>query len=109
VTQFFIPGVPVGADELESAYARIRDQVEADTGVSPTRRRIFKLSCRRQGTDYEAKVGKRDALGGQRVLAILELGGGVYAIRCSGEGMAGRPEPIIVGKRQVYSVTDFGD
>jgi hypothetical protein len=109
VTSFFVPGVAAAAEQVESAYARLRTEVETDTGCSPTDRRILTLSCRRNGTDYEAKVGRRDAVGGDRVLAIFELGGGVYAIRCAGNGAASRPDPIVVGKRQVYSVTEFGD
>jgi hypothetical protein len=109
VTSFFIPGVAARSEQVESAYARLKTEVETDTGVAPTDRRILMLSCRRNGTDYEAKVGKRDAVDGHRVLAIFELGGGVYAIRCAGEGKPPRREPIVVGKRQVYAVTDFGD
>jgi hypothetical protein len=109
VTQFFLPGLVVGSKELESAYARIRSEIEADTGLSTAERRIFKLHCRRDGTDYEAKVGRRDALAGRRILAIFDLGGGVYAIRCAGDTAPPRSAPIVVGKRQVYSVTEFAD
>ena len=109
MTQFFLPGVAAGPEQVETAYERLRSEVETDTGCSPTGRRILMLACRRKGVDYEAKVGKRDAVGGDRVLAIFELGGGIYAIRCAANGGARRAEPIVVGKNQVYAVTDFGD
>ena len=109
MTQFFLPGVAAGPEQVESAYARLRSEVETDTGVAPRDRRILMLACRRKGVDYEAKVGKRDAVGGDRVMAIFELGGGVYAIRCGGNGAARRCEPIVVGKNQVYGVTEFDE
>jgi hypothetical protein len=109
LTHFFIPGVAAGSEQLESAYARMRTEVETDTGLVPTDRRILELSCRRNGTDYEARVGRRDAVGGDRVLAIFELVRGVYAIRCAGHGRSPRRAPIVVGKRQVYAVSEFDD
>jgi hypothetical protein len=107
VTQFFIPGLAVGSKELESAYERIRNEIEADTGLPTSKRRIFKVDCRRDGTDYEARVGRRDAVAGRRIVAIFDLGGGVYAIRCAGDAASPCNAPIIVGRRQVYSVTEF--
>jgi hypothetical protein len=109
VTGFFIPGVGRDRTKVEDAYERIRDAAEADTGHRPTQRRIFKIDCRRKGQDYEAKVGKRDQLDGRMVVAILELGRDVYTIRCTRSAGARQPEPIVVGKGQVYSVTDFGN
>jgi hypothetical protein len=105
VSAFFIPGVPHEPDRLESAYRQIRRSVEAATGHRIRERRIFKLDCRRHGTDYEAKVGGRDAVEGETVIAIFDLGAGVYAIRCAGPTCG--DAPIVVGKRQVYSVTEF--
>ena len=107
MTAFFIPGVAREPDRLESAYEQIRSSVEAATGHRIRERRIFKLDCRRHGTDYEAKVGRRDALEGETVIAIFDLGAGVYAIRCAGRSHGRGDAPIVVGRRQVYSVTDF--
>lgn len=107
-TGFFIPGVGRDRVKVEDAYERIREDAEADTGHHPTQRRIFKIFCRRKGKDYEAKVGKRDQLEGRMVVAILELGRDVYTIRCARSNGARQGEPIVVGKGQVYSVTDFG-
>jgi hypothetical protein len=109
VTAFFIPDVPRG--EVERTYEVIRTDTATRTGHAISGRRISALACRRSGTDYEAKVGRRDALAGRVVVAIFDLGGNVYAIRCAERGDAAGHrwiDPIVVGKHQVYSVTEFG-
>ena len=105
---FFIPDVARG--DIEQTYELIRADAEARTGQSISERRIASLACRRSGTDYEAKVGGRDALGGDVVVAIFELGRNVYAICCAESGSAENrawADPIVVGKNQIYSVTEF--
>lgn len=105
---FFIPGVP--RREAEHAYELIRTDTERRTGGSTSERRIASLACRRGGKDYEAKVGGRDAVAGRVVVAIFDLGQKVYAIRCAEPDHTedrAWAEPIVVGKHQIYSVTEF--
>jgi hypothetical protein len=93
-------------------YELIRADAETRTGQSISERRIASLACRRSGTDYEAKVGGRDALGGDVVVAIFELGRNVYAICCAKRDRADDrawADPIVVGSNQVYSVTEFAN
>jgi hypothetical protein len=109
VTAFFIPDVPRG--ELEPTYERIRKDTEARTGHAVSGRRIAAIECRRGGRDCELKVGRRDPDADRVVVAIFDLGREVYAVRCQERGRASRSDwidPVVVGKHQVYSVTDFG-
>lgn len=108
MTTFFMPDVPRG--ELEQTYELIRSDTEARTGRPVSGRRIAAIDCRRRGMDCELKVGRRDPLGSTVVIAIFDLGRDVYAIRSGEHGHAAPPQwgdPLVVGKNQVYSVTDF--
>lgn len=107
---FFIPGVPRG--DAEQTYELIHADAETRTGQSISERRIASLACRRSGKDYEAKVGGRDALGGNVVVAIFELGRNGYAICCAEPDRAEDrtwADPIVVGRNQVYSATEFAN
>jgi hypothetical protein len=108
LTAFFMPDVPRG--ELEQTYEMIREDTEVRTGHSVSGRRIAAIECRRSGRDCEVKVGRQDPLAGRVVVAIFDLGRNVYAIRCAERDRAPGPhwvDPVVVGKNQVYSVTDF--
>lgn len=70
MTAFFVPGAAPGAP-TSRAYEELRGFAELRTG-SPTRRQsIFALSCRRDGSDSETRVGEPDPHRGQTVLAIF--------------------------------------
>jgi hypothetical protein len=97
VTAFFVPGTPVG-EQADRAYEDLRRHAEHDTGCAPRARRIYKLSCRRGGTDTETCVGQPDLAGGT-VHAIFDMGDR-YAIY-----LAGGHE--IVTKRQTYAAVEF--
>jgi hypothetical protein len=104
VTAFFIPDSEPGK-EAEQVYARILQETEADTGTAPRPLRIFRLSFRHHGADLDAEVGRPDPVGGQTVLAILDLGReSPYLIHCSGAGEPGRQ---VLVRKPVYSVTEF--
>ncbi len=76
MTAFFIPGIALddGGGELERAYDKMRDLVEADMGRRPSRRRIAKLWTRRGSVDCMTEVGSPDPLRGGTVLAIFDMG-----------------------------------
>ena len=105
MTAFFIPG-GTSAGQAEKAYERIREEARAYAGHSPQPVRIFSLSFRHGGADIEAEVGKPDPVGGQMVLAILDLGRGSPYLIHSRSGTA-PPAQLLVDK-PVYSVTEFG-
>jgi hypothetical protein len=104
VTAFFIPDSGSGV-EAEAAWARIRRAAEADTGQVPRAVRIFRLSFRHEGTDLDAQVGRPDPVGGETVLAILDLGReSPYLIQC---GTSAAPGRRVLVRKPVYSVTEF--
>ena len=74
MTTFFIPELDPLEASAEDVYAGIRQAAHEETGHPPQERRIFELWFRRDGVDVEAEVGKPDPIGGQTVLAILDLG-----------------------------------
>ena len=105
MTAFFIPGAGASASDLEELYERICESAREGVGQQPQPQRIFKLSFRRDGVDVEAEVGRPDPIGGNTVLAILDLGRGApYLIHSSSR--AGAPEHVLVEK-PVYAVTEF--
>ena len=104
MTAFFVPDVPSGTT-AEGEYARILREAEADSGQVAREVRIFKLSFRLRGTDYEAEVGRPDPIEGRTVLAILDLGRDApYLIHCRPNG--GLAQQVVV-RKPVYSVTEF--
>jgi hypothetical protein len=97
MTEFFVPGSPTG-QQADRAYEDLRDRAELDAGRAPRSRRIYKLSCRRGGTDCETCVGEHD-VDGALVHAIFDVGDS-YAIYVPGGHE-------IVTKRQTYAVVEF--
>jgi hypothetical protein len=96
MTSFFVPDTPVG-EQSDRAYADLRRHAEFDAGRPPRERRIYKLSCRRGGSDSETCVGEPDVSGGT-VHAIFDMGDR-YAVYMPGGHQ-------IITKRQTYAVTD---
>lgn len=98
MTAFFIPDTPPG-EHTNRAYEDLRRYAALTSGRSLRTRRIFSLSCRRQGVDCETRVGDDDPAGGETVHAIFGVGDG-YAIVWRG-GHA------IVAKPQTYAALEF--
>ena len=71
MTAFFVPGAP--REQADQAYEDLRDRAELDVGRAPRAVRIYKLSCRRGGTDCETCVGEHD-ISGETVHAIFDFG-----------------------------------
>jgi hypothetical protein len=105
LTTFFIPELDPLEASAEDVYAGIRQAAHEETGHPPQERRIFELWFRRDGVDVEAEVGKPDPIGGQTVLAILDLGRQwPYLVCC---GRPGGPTTKIIVNKPVYAVTEF--
>jgi hypothetical protein len=74
MTAFFIPGMAGELRSAEDAYLEMRRDVETDTGVRPSERRILQLWSRRGATDCRTEVGMPDPVHGGTVMAIFDLG-----------------------------------
>jgi hypothetical protein len=98
VTAFFVPGAPPG-DQTERAYEDLRRHAEITSGRPPRSRRIYKLICRRGGSDCETCVGEHDPVGDGTVHAIFEIGD-AYAVYARGGCQS-------ISKRQTYTVIEF--
>jgi hypothetical protein len=98
MTAFFIPDTPPG-QHTDRAYEDLRRHAALTSGRPPRTRRIFSLSCRREGADSETRVGDDDPAGGETVHAIFDVGDD-YAIVWRG-GHA------IVAKRQTHAALEF--
>jgi hypothetical protein len=110
--------IPCG--EMNSGISEVGDvgiQTELDSAASARSRGSGDLLSLRSGATGEpafftgeAKVGGRDPLGGDVVVAIFELGRNRYAICCAEPDRAGDrtwADPIVLGTKQVYSATEF--
>jgi hypothetical protein len=100
VMKFFIPEVE--PERAEEVYKSITD-FAAMQGWPAADRRIFKVYYRHHGDYFEAEVGKL-ARNGEVVWAILESG--PYLICTLTRGVMGGM-PLLVGRDDVLSVTDF--
>jgi hypothetical protein len=107
VTAFFIAGVAHEPDRSRTLMSKSAAPSKPPPGVGSANGASSSWNCRRHGTDYETRVGRRDAVEGETVIAIFDLGAGAYAIRCAGRGQGRGEAPIVIDKRQVYSVTEF--
>ena len=99
VTPFFLPGTSPGSD-IDRAYADLRAGTEIRTGRPTSPTRIYALSCRREGTDLETRVGERDPCMGATVHAIFKTNEG-YTVVCDGGGH------VDLRKRQIYAEIAF--
>lgn len=113
MTAFFVAGIDGNAKHAEAAYSELRERSLVVVGSPARSRRIFKLSCRFDGSDTEIEVGRRLASGSDVVAAILDHGredafvvhtDGVEDSKDAGSKAVGRA--VRVG-RPVYSVTEF--
>jgi hypothetical protein len=103
VTAFFVPGTESRGERAETAYRELRERSQIVAGCPARSRRIFKLSCRFDGHDWEIEVGKPVSDGTDVVLAILDHGREEpFVVHTA----AGASAPLRV-RRPVYSVTEF--
>ncbi|MFZ2112894.1 MAG: hypothetical protein WAU77_04085 [Solirubrobacteraceae bacterium] len=109
MTAFFIAGIEGQGKQVEAAYSELRERSLAVVGSPARSRRIFKLSCRFDGSDTEIEVGRRLSSGSDIVAAILDHGreeAFVVHTDSSGDGSEVVARAVRVG-RPVYSVTEF--
>ncbi len=103
MTTFFVPGIESQGERAEVAYGELRERSQIAAGCPARARRIFKLSCRFDGHDWEIEVGRPLSQGADVVVAILDHGRDEpFVVHTA----AGASAPLRV-KRPVYSVTEF--
>ena len=104
MTTFFVAGVDGQSKRAEAAYSELRARSQDVVGCPARARRIFKLSCRFDGSDCEIEVGRQLSHGNDIVAAILDHGREeAFVVHTAGEGLDGA---VRVG-RPVYAVTEF--
>jgi hypothetical protein len=113
MTAFFVAGIDGQGKQAEAAYSELRDRSQAVVGCPARSRRIFKLSCRFDGSDTEIEVGRRFSSGSDVVAAILDHGREeAFVVHTDGGednddgGSEATGRAVRVG-RPVYSVTEF--
>jgi len=106
-TRFFVPGYEDDAAAGEQAYQELREAAERQMGRVAHQRRIRRLQCRLDGHDRTIDVGDIDAIEGQTVTAILQMGRDAVAIQCAASVPDGRPSTVEITRRTVYDLTDF--
>jgi hypothetical protein len=105
VTSFFVAGVESQGEQAEEeAYGELRERSRIVAGCPPSKRRIFKLSCRFEGHDQVIEVGRPLSDGGDVVVAILDHGRFEPFCVHTSHGSAGMPARV---KHPVYAVTEF--
>jgi hypothetical protein len=107
MARFFIPPFPAPGPAAEQAYREVRDQAEACTGAVARNRRIELMQCRRSGHDCLLRVGEPDAATGRTVAAIIQVGRGTYTVHHLGAHPGDSPQPTVLQRSEVYSITDF--
>ncbi len=113
MTAFFVAGIEGKGKQAEAAYSELRERSLAVVGSPARSRRIFKLSCRFDGSDTEIEVGRRLASGREVVAAILDHGREeAFVVHTDGIDDSNDDDSEAVGRavrvgRPVYSVTEF--
>lgn len=108
MTAFFVAGTE--RERAEAAYSELRAHSEVVVGCAARSRRIFKISCRFEGSDCEIEVGGQLSGGGDAVVAaILDHGRDeAYVVHTEGNGDGtGRAAGAVRVGRPVYAVTEF--
>ena len=98
MARFFVPGSAPGKPTRQ-AYEKLRGYAEERAGQLATRDPIFALSCRRNGTDSETRVGEPDPCEGNTVLAIFASRDGYTIVWRNGH--------TSVGRRDTYEAIPF--
>lgn len=113
MTAFFVAGIEGQGKQAEAAYSELRARSLAVVGCPARSRRIFKLSCRFDGSDTEIEVGRRLSSTSDVVAAILDHGREeAFVVHTEGNDDGNSDGSEAIGRavrvgRPVYSVTEF--
>lgn len=104
--RFFIPSVK--DDQLaEEMLGSIKKHLKATSGFDVTDRRIFRIEHKHYGEKYVVEVGQPHPVTRETVFAILEAPAMNLFLVCTPNRAVLGGDPILVGQKEVYSVTDF--
>lgn len=104
--KFYIPHAQ-NAEQEESVYESIKKFLGDELGAKFSDRRVRYLSYKHNGKDYVAQVGKKDAIEGEDIVAILyEPLRDLYHICTPNRGVL-RGSSILAGGHSVYQSKDF--
>lgn len=106
-TTFFIPRFENDRPEAERIYETLRADTNAQSDGVAHVRRIEHILCRRGGADRTIHVGDDDAIDGQTVIAILQVGRNAFTIHCEDSAVNGDRSSIEIARRTVYAAADF--
>jgi hypothetical protein len=107
MARFFVPPLQDGGAAAERTYRELRDEAEACIGLVSSERRIEGVLYRRSGRDCELRVGELDTSNGQTVAAIIQLGRGTYTVHHIAADSRQPPEPLVLRRSDVYTITEF--
>ena len=101
--KFFVP-LASDDDEAERVWNATRFFARDQLAWEVTDRRIFQINYQHEGKAYVAEVGELDPRTGETVLVILESN--AFLVCTANRGVA-RGEPILVGREEVRTISDF--
>jgi len=101
--KFFVPTAQDNK-EAESIYDATKKFATETLRWQVTNRRIQSISFRDKGESVQAEVGKIEPITGETLVAILES---TTFLLCTPNRGVLRGMPILVGKHEVTSVTEF--
>ncbi len=102
--EFFIPKME-NKDEESKLYDSIKKFAKETTGRDIRDRKIYSIKWRHGREDCEAQVGEIQHRQGEIVMAILESEA-IYLV-CTWNRGVRRGEPLLVGRQELLSITDF--
>jgi len=104
--KFFVPYVKDKKQEI-NFYDAIKKFAKETMGRDIKDRKIYHIKWRHGREDHEAKVGEIQTRQNEPVMAILESKDIFFV--CTPNRGAVRGMPILVGRKEIISVTDFDE
>jgi hypothetical protein len=101
--KFFVPGAQ-SDDDAKNIYEATKKFATETTGWPVTDRRIQSIRFQNKGKPVQAAVGETEPITGETVVAILES---TTFLLCTPNRGVLCGMPILVGRHEVASVTDF--
>ncbi len=104
--KFFIPAAE-NEEQEQKVYQSIKEHITSGAPGTISERKIFSLSYKHDGTNYQAEVGIAEKPNGELVIAILyDETRDLYHVCTPNRGVV-KGGSIMVGAHDVSSVSDF--
>jgi hypothetical protein len=101
--KFFIPRAK-GSEEENKIYEATKTHVQKAMG-NISSRKIFSIDYKHKDKLHHAEVGKEEKVGNEIIIIILESDTGYFV--CTPSRGVHKGLPILIGKGEVISITDF--